>query len=178
MASRHTACRNRRSRVPARVADEVLTESGYRCAVPTCRGILAVDLHHLVPVRDGGPNTAANLIALCPTCHALHERGTIPHASVATWKRYLQSLSRGYDHSTLDLLWFLKRTPGFQCSGDGVVSFARLIGTGLAELSVGQNGFGALVGVALSERGTELLNAWTEADGAYLSQPRSSIRTR
>ncbi|MGH2360600.1 MAG: HNH endonuclease signature motif containing protein, partial [bacterium] len=87
------------------MALDVLTEAGYRCGVPNCRGILALDLHHLVPIRDGGPNTAANLIALCPTCHALFERGTIPRESVFAWKAYLRSLSHAYDHSALDLLW-------------------------------------------------------------------------
>ena len=32
----------------------VLTEAGYRCAVPTCRGILALDLHHIWEVVAGG----------------------------------------------------------------------------------------------------------------------------
>jgi hypothetical protein len=45
------------SRVAARrhVIVDVLTEAGYRCSVPTCRGILALDLHHVVPVPADGP---------------------------------------------------------------------------------------------------------------------------
>src|SRR5688500_16474272 len=89
-----------RQRIPTPVVVDVLTEAGYRCAVPTCRGILAIDLHHIVPVRKGGPNVAANLLALCPTCHALFERGHIVEASTRAWKAYLSSLSRAFDHHT------------------------------------------------------------------------------
>jgi len=165
-ATRHTP--------PNRVVVDVLTEAGYRCAVPTCRGILALDLHHIVPVRQGGPSTADNLLALCPTCHALFERGTISQDSIAAWKAYLRSLSRAYDHHTLDLLWFLRRVPNFRCSADGVVSFARLIGAGLANYSlVAQDRFDSLIGVTLSEKGTRLIAAWERADRTFLTTPRA-----
>jgi hypothetical protein len=157
--------------VPSQVALDVLTEAGYRCGVPTCRGIIALDLHHLAPLRDGGPNTVANLIALCPTCHALFERGTIPQSSLVAWKAYLGSLTQAYDHAAIDLLWFLKKHPDFMCSGDGAAVFARLVGSGLAELVVGQNGFGALVGVHLSPKGNRLLDAWVAADIGLIASP-------
>src|SRR5258708_40054116 len=95
-----------RTKLPLSTVTLVLTEAGYRCSVPTCRGILALDLHHVVPVRVDGPSTAENLLALCPTCHALFERGTITQESIVTWKAFLRSLARAYDHRTLDLLWF------------------------------------------------------------------------
>jgi hypothetical protein len=56
---------------------EVLTEAGYRCAVPKCPTGLAIDLHHVVQVADGGRNVAANLLALCPNCRALLYWGVI-----------------------------------------------------------------------------------------------------
>ena len=152
---------------------DVLTEAGYRCAVPTCRGIIVLDLHHIVPVRAGGSNATDNLLALCPTCHALFERGTIPQASIAAWKAFLQSLTRAYDHRTLDLLWFLKKVPTFSCSADGVVSFAPLVGAGLADLEVSQQGFQAMVGIRLSKEGERLLEAWVHADGEFLKTPRA-----
>lgn len=72
---------------------KVLTEAGYRCAVPTCKTILAIDLHHIIQVRDGGGNIYANLIALCPTCHALYHRGVIAKESIAYWKDLLVKLN-------------------------------------------------------------------------------------
>lgn len=80
---------SRRRRLLKAVRLAVLTEAGYRCAVPTCRTILAIDLHHLVWVSDGGPDDASNLLALCPTCHALHHRGEIPREALLIWKRTL-----------------------------------------------------------------------------------------
>ncbi len=45
-----------RKPIPASLKREVLAEAGYRCAVPTCRGILALDLHHIEEVQEGGEN--------------------------------------------------------------------------------------------------------------------------
>ena len=60
-----------RKKIPNDIVVIVLTEAGYRCAVPTSRTILAIGLHHMVEVSEGGPNEVGNLLALCPTCHAL-----------------------------------------------------------------------------------------------------------
>lgn len=79
--------------VSKHVKESVLTEAGYRCAVPTCRNILAIDLHHMVPVSKDGEDTPENLLPLCPTCHALHHRGTISHQSIQKWKQDLLSVS-------------------------------------------------------------------------------------
>lgn len=78
-----------RRKIPEKIRVAVLTEAGFRCAVPTCRAILAIDLHHIVPVSETGPDTVTNLLALCPTCHALYHRGVIPHESICVWKRAL-----------------------------------------------------------------------------------------
>jgi hypothetical protein len=37
-----------RKNLPIKTRTAVLTEAGYRCAVPTCRNILALDLHHII----------------------------------------------------------------------------------------------------------------------------------
>src|SRR5438128_4695346 len=115
----------RRRRLSTNVVLQVLTEAGYRCAVPTCRNILAIDLHHMVEVVEGGGDVTANLLALCPTCHALFHRGTIQRDSIHAWKLMLVSLSRAFDVSTIDDLLFLN-TGGIETlavSGDGVLRF-------------------------------------------------------
>ena len=83
-----------RRRISKAVRLAVLAEAGYRCATPTCRTILAIDLHHLTWVSEGGPNDASNLLALCPTCHALHHRGEIPHEALILWKANLRAGER------------------------------------------------------------------------------------
>lgn len=47
-------------KIPVDTRTQVLTESGFRCAVPTCRGILAIDLHHIVALSDAGGDDPAN----------------------------------------------------------------------------------------------------------------------
>jgi len=131
--------------------------------VPTCRSILALDIHHLVQVSEGGGDSERNLIALCPTCHALFHRGTIARDSLYAWKSMLISLSRAFDHSTLDDLLFLASpsVEALRVSGDGVLRFARLIGSGLACFEGNRRvGVSDHYKVALSEKGAHLVAAW------------------
>src|SRR3989344_6722382 len=97
-----------RATIPSDVKREVLSEAGYRCAVPTCRNILAIDLHHIVEVRENGGNELSNLIALCPTCHALFTRGTITRDAINNWKLMLVSLNHAFDKESISNLLFLK----------------------------------------------------------------------
>jgi hypothetical protein len=158
--------------VPAATVTHVLTEAGYRCAVPTCRGILAIDIHHLVEVAEGGGNETANLLALCPTCHALFHRGTIVRDSIYAWKCMLVSLSSAYDTSTLDDLLFLSsaEVANLRVSGDGVLKFTRLIAGGLATFQLFmQNGPILLYTVSLTQRGQQLVNVWRGGDRAAVA---------
>jgi hypothetical protein len=153
----------RRQSLTTVVMIQVLTEAGYRCAVPTCRNILAIDLHHLVQVSEGGGNEPGNLIALCPTCHALYHRGTILKESLYAWKMMLVSLSRAFDVPTIDDLLFLSTPEAqrLQVSGDGVLRFSRLIVAGLATLqSTRFVPAGSLHVVVLTPRGQQLIDAW------------------
>ena len=118
----------KRKKIPMQVVREVLTESGYKCAVPTCRNILVIDIHHMVQVSEGGGNVLSNLLALCPNCHSLHHKHIISRDSIYAWKLMLVSLSRAFDTNAMDDLLFLKQTPSkkLQISGDGVLKFSRL----------------------------------------------------
>lgn len=57
--------------------------AGYQCEVDGCQsepfrtesGELFVEVHHLVPLADGGPDTLENTAALCPTHHRLLHHG-------------------------------------------------------------------------------------------------------
>lgn len=152
-----------RRSVPNNVVVQVLTEAGYRCAVPTCRNILAVDIHHIVEVAEGGSNEPGNLLALCPTCHALFHRGEIVRDSIYAWKAMLVSLSHAFDTATIDDLLFLASPPAanLRVSGDGVLKFSRLVATGLATFAVFmQNGPLILYQVGLTPKGAQLVDAW------------------
>src|ERR1700712_5779130 len=96
-----------RASLPLKTKVIVLTESGYRCAVPGCRNILALDMHHIWEVSAGGSDDPSNLIALCPTCHALYHRGTIKAESIFVYKSMLVAISRAFDVEAIDRLLFL-----------------------------------------------------------------------
>lgn len=143
---------------------EVLIEAGYRCGVPTCRTILAIDLHHLVGVSDSGSNEISNLIALCPTCHALHHRGTISREALYAWKGTLVALNGAFDNETIDRLIFLSMCPVdyLVVSGDGLLHFSRMIAAELAivELKANNNWNIVTYAVNISDKGRMLVDAW------------------
>lgn len=166
-----------RKGLPLKKVIIVLTEAGYRCAVPTCRGILALDMHHIWEVRAGGGDDSTNLIALCPTCHALYHRGTISQHSIYAYKAILLSLSQAFDVNSLDDLLFLEQLKPNELyiSGDGVLKFSRLIASGLAHFDADVHTIisgGALqhrssqlvYEVQLTEKGRMLLAAWKSGD--------------
>lgn len=157
----------KRTAIPLAVKVAVLTECGYRCAVPTCRQILAIDLHHMVEVSAGGPNDPGNLLPLCPSCHALYHRGTIKPESIYVWKSIIISLSQAFDVVTIDHLLFLRhpRVAELIVSGDGVLQFARIIASGLATFKLDmRNGPLAAYAVQLTENGQKLVSAWVSGD--------------
>ena len=148
----------------------VLTEAGYRCAVPTCRGILALDMHHIWEVSAGGGDEPSNLIALCPTCHALYHRGTISADSIYAYKAMLVAISGAFDLEAIDRLIFLTKCPDYLLmTGDGLLHFARLIAAGLAEFIPHKNGK-FYHRVTISKKGRLLMEAWEQGDRNKLSQ--------
>lgn len=101
----------RKKDIPMSVKRSVLMEAGYMCANPRCRTILALDLHHMEHVADGGGDTFDNLIALCPNCHRLHHRGEIPSEAIKVWKGMLVALNQAFNKEAIDLLLFLAQDP-------------------------------------------------------------------
>jgi len=131
--------------------------------VPTCRTILALDLHHLDPVSNQGGDAASNLVALCPTCHGLHHRGELTQEALYAYKAILISLSNAFDVATVDQLLFLdavnERSP--QLQGQGVLTFMRLIAAGLASFdNTGRDMGIEFYRVGLTQRGRALVDAW------------------
>jgi hypothetical protein len=171
----------------------VLLEAGYKCANPTCRHILTLELHHIVRVKDGGANNPENLLALCPNCHSLHTQGHIPAHAIRTWKSLLLALNSA-NHVTADLLLMLAAdeervasgdpktvAPRFRFTGDRLPAPAGLLSSGLITISArysGANAWGSSMPsfeVSLTEKGKALLSAWrsgTEDLSEALQVPR------
>ncbi len=150
----------------------VLTEAGYRCAVPTCRQILALDMHHIWEVAAGGSDNPDNLIALCPTCHNLYHRGTIHSESIYVYKAMLVAITRAFDIEAVDRLIFLEscKKDFVVVSGDGVLQFARLIAAGFASCVQKSNNNWQIVTYTLNitEKGRQMIEAWRQGDRTEL----------
>src|ERR1700722_13500490 len=161
-----------RADLPLKTRLIVLTESGYRCAVPTCRNILALDMHHIWEVSVGGSDDPSNLIALCPACHALYHRGTIKRESIYVYKAMLVAITRAFDLDAVDRLLFLEscRKDFLVVSGDGLLHFGRLIAAGLASVKQKSNNNWQIVtyAVNISDKGRMLIEAWKQGDRTRL----------
>jgi hypothetical protein len=118
---------------------QVLTEAGYRCAVPTCRQILTINIHHIYQIADGGGNDPDNLLALCPNCHSLYHTGVIHKDSIFVYKSILLSLSRAFDFESVNMLLFLYKistTPDQEppiITGDALLAYSGLFASGYVE---------------------------------------------
>lgn len=183
MAKSHAKAKAKPGRKPLAhdVRMRVLHEAGYRCAVPSCRSILTIDIHHIIYVSEDGPDEPSNLLALCPNCHGLHHMGKIPPQSIRAWKFLLMALNEAFDRRTVDLLLAMEKTGDWLLSnGDALPDYAPLIVSGYAEVRVVGGGslapiFGKMR-VYLSDKGKAFIAAWKCGDqvAAISRLPRSS----
>lgn len=115
-------------------------------------------------MSEGGGNDPENLIALCPTCHALYHRGTIPADAIYAYKSMLVALSRAFDLEAVDMLLFLLtfKEDFVVVTGDGLVRFSRLIAAGLAtaELKANNNWLIVSYAINITEKGRHIIEAW------------------
>jgi len=56
---------------------EVVERDGGKCAVPGCRHVVYVDVHHVQRRADGGGHELSNLVSLCPVHHDAAHRGAL-----------------------------------------------------------------------------------------------------
>jgi 5-methylcytosine-specific restriction endonuclease McrA len=66
-----------RQAVPPALRRAVLLRDRHRCSVPGCTNTHYVDVHHIRPRSEGGPNTLENLITLCSAHHRATHRGDL-----------------------------------------------------------------------------------------------------
>lgn len=96
-----------RQRIPAELKRKILIEAGHRCAVPTCRSVVGVDIHHIKPWSECKEHKYLNLIALCPNCHRMAEKGDIDKKSLYLYKNNLRFLYDKFTAFEVDLLYEL-----------------------------------------------------------------------
>ena len=93
-----------RPSMPADLRRRVLVEAGHRCAIPACRHI-DVEIHHIIPWKKCKNHSYDNLIALCPNCHRLADRGGIDRKSLKLYKHNLQFAHDKFSQLELDVLF-------------------------------------------------------------------------
>ena len=65
----------------ARLIDAV----GNKCENPTCREKFPLEVHHIKPRSEGGPNKLSNLIVLCNNCHGKFQGGIYSRELLREW---------------------------------------------------------------------------------------------
>lgn len=86
-----------RPAVPAALKRQLYEESGYRCAVPTCRSTSILEMAHIEPRADVQEDTFDNMIVLCSMCHGLYDREKkIPRKSIEAFKANLAVVNGRY----------------------------------------------------------------------------------
>jgi hypothetical protein len=168
------AMTNRRKAIPLDIKQQVLHEAGYRCGNPVCRHVITLDIHHLEFVSEGGPNSAENLLPLCPNCHGLHHSGEIPVTSLRAWKMLLLTLNEAFDKKSLDILLALDKLGKInRITGDGVIDLAPLVASGFVEVKDSQNiiqsasrgqQYEVVYCAELTPEGKLLVDSWKEGD--------------
>ena len=96
-----------RPKIPAEIKRRILMESGYRCAVPTCRFPITEHAHIESWSKTKNYNYE-NMIALCPNCHTLYDSKKIDKKALIAYKRKLLFLNDVYSRFEIDVLDFLK----------------------------------------------------------------------
>jgi len=126
----------KRVTIPTNLRRKILVEAGHRCAIQTCRSLIEVDVHHIIPLKEDGKNEYENLIALCPNCHRMADRNKIDKKSLRMYKNNLRFL---YDKFTLfetDILFELEKAPKdamFQFPSYLILLVKRIIESGYVE---------------------------------------------
>jgi hypothetical protein len=158
-----------RPKIPAEIKRRILMESGYRCAVPTCRFPITEHAHIESWSKTKNYNYE-NMIALCPNCHTLYDSKKIDKKALIAYKRKLLFLNDVYSRFEIDVLDFLKSHKRALIPGELLIK--RLLEEGLVlhEEEIMIQGFGdgedilGIFSVVLSDKGKQLLEDWAKVD--------------
>ena len=158
-----------RPAIPTELKRRILMETGYRCAIPTCRFPITENAH-IVSWAESQEHSYENLIALCPNCHTLFDSGRIDRAAIVAYKKKLIFLNDVYSRFELDVLDHLKSHKRALIPGELLIK--RLLDEGIVahEEEIMIQGFGdgedilGIFSVVLTDKGRRLLDDWSKVD--------------
>ena len=83
---------------------KVRERANFGCCI--CRQVIDVDIHHIIPQSEGGPDTEENAAPLCPNCHRVygdnHRKRTRIREMRDSWYAYCAGQSRRHDQKAAD----------------------------------------------------------------------------
>jgi hypothetical protein len=155
--------------IPTEVKRRILIESGYRCAIPTCRFPITENAH-IISWAESKDHSYENLIALCPNCHTLYDSGKIDSIAIIAYKKKLMFLNDVYSRFELDVLDYLKSHKRVLVMGELLIK--RLLEESIVELEeeIMTQGFTdgefilGILSVVLTEKGKKLIEDWSKVD--------------
>jgi hypothetical protein len=158
-----------RPAIPTEIKRRILIESGYRCAVPTCRFPVTENAHitSWVETKD---HSYENLIALCPNCHTLYDTGKISKEAIIAYKKKLIFLNDVYSRFEIDVLDHLKFHKRALIAGE--LSIKRILEEQIVEKEKVHawqsyddgDRIDIFFSVKLSTKGRALLDNWSKID--------------
>lgn len=158
-----------RPKIPKEIERRILLESGYRCAVPTCR-FPVTENAHIVSWAEAKEHRYENLIALCPNCHTLYDTGRMSKQALIAYKKKLIFLNDVYSRFEIDVLDYLKSHKRAVVPGEIVIK--RLLDEGIVsveEIIMWQSfndgeDIPSIIAVKLTENGIKLIQDWSLFD--------------
>jgi hypothetical protein len=157
---------NRRPSIPRQLKREILTEAGYRCAIPTCKHP-TTEIAHIIPWSEVETHEFQNLIALCPNCHTRYDKKEIDRKAIVHYKMNLSLINSRYG----DLEQRVLR--GFSQSDVGDKQYLPkqleilvdyLVEDGLIEKDEFKSALGEWHIYLLTEKGKEFIDKWINAE--------------
>ncbi|WP_198155701.1 HNH endonuclease [Isoptericola dokdonensis] len=101
-----------RPQIPARIKRQVFVEAGHRCAIPTCRQPVGLQIHHIVPWSHVKSHEFENLILLCSNCHSRVTSKEIDTKAVRAYKTNLALTNNRYGDLERRVLEYFVQNPG------------------------------------------------------------------
>lgn len=154
-----------RPNIPIEIKRRVLRESGYRCAIPTCRFPLTENAH-IISWAESQDHKYENIISLCPNCHTLYDSGRISREAIIYYKKKLMFLNEVYSRFEVDVLDYLKNHDSVTITGELLIK--HLLEEGIVRRTTEEqlHGFNDLdiFSVILTDKGKKLLEDWSKVD--------------
>ncbi|WP_431220361.1 HNH endonuclease signature motif containing protein [Leifsonia xyli] len=129
-----------RPAIPASIERQLMIDAGWRCSIPTCGTTTALEIDHIEEWSEVKDHRYENLIVLCPTHHAMKQKGSRPRELNATALKIVKQnqveLSGRYGDVERRVLEYFVRRPGETIvflPGDFDVLLMQLLDAGLLD---------------------------------------------